>query len=277
MGRDPVVREDRVGGVDPLTVVEHDHPDPLATQGSRDHGHLYLGLGGNRLALRNVGNARRLEGVVGGGLRVRLEGGGSNHHHRRRGLGCGMHRRRGARALTTQVAIDERLARSLHDDGGGENAEPAKCHVMNVNAEWWRDPRHVRPSLIDLNANGHRGEDKPEGGAESKLQDDDDREERDESNQKLVWDPRAEDEPSVKLQKRNEPNGLFSDYGSLVVVTEADHRGDWTNVGAGVDQGHHCEPDLLGAPASLCRRIAHEQGHHEKDECDWHEQYPHWN
>ena len=128
------------------------------------------------MALGNVGNAGRLKSVVGGGLRVGLESGWSNHHHRRGGLACGMRRGRRVRALATEVAINERLTRSLYDEGGGESAESAKCHVMNVDAEWWRDPRHVCPTLIDLHAECDRSEDEPEGGAKPLLKDDEGRE-----------------------------------------------------------------------------------------------------
>ena len=189
MGRDPVIGEDRVGGIDPVAVVEHHHADPLATECSCDYGNLDLGLGGDRLALGNVGNARRLESVVGGGLWVGLEGGGSNHHHRRGGLGCRVRRGGGVGALATQVAINQRLARLMHESGGGECAERTKCHVMNVDAEWWCDPRHVRPALIDLHADRHRGEDDPESGAKPLLKDDEHGEDGSESDQELVKGP----------------------------------------------------------------------------------------
>ena len=47
MGRDPVVRKDRVGGIDPVAVIEHDHADPLAAKGGGHGGYLDLRLGGD--------------------------------------------------------------------------------------------------------------------------------------------------------------------------------------------------------------------------------------
>ena len=96
---------------------------------------------------------------------------------------------RRVRALATQVAINQRLLRLIHNDGGGESAEPAKRHVVNVNAEWWCDSRHVCPTLIDLHTNSYRGEDDPEGGAKSLLENDEYGEDGSEADQELVEGP----------------------------------------------------------------------------------------
>ena len=163
MGRDPVVREDRVGGVDPLPILEQHHPDPLAAQGGGDRSHFDLRRHGHPLALGNVGDAHRLEGVIGGGLRVWLEGARANHEHCARRLRWGICSRGGTGATQDLLASDESAAESLHELEGEGNPRRAHGDVVSVDAEWRRNARHVRQRLVPFNADSEEHEGGPEG------------------------------------------------------------------------------------------------------------------
>ena len=163
MGRDPVVGEDRVRRVDPVAVVEQHHSDPLAAEGSGNGGHLNLGRHRDPCVFGNVGDARRLEGIIGGRLWIRLEGARANHQYCTRRLACGMCSRGGAGATQDLLASDESVAQPLHQQQA--EADPCRAHgdIMNVDAEWGRDARHVGHRLVGFNADSEEQEGSPEG------------------------------------------------------------------------------------------------------------------